>query len=151
RRGRGCWSPASASRCGCSRPRPAASTAGAAPTRSGMTPRSAAALAPLRSRRRWAGSAPPAAERVAASRGTLEDFGQLQRLGPLAPVAAPEVLGEALADDRQRDGDVGEAHDVGAPVRLLAPGDALGRERGAAEAAVDRVVRGDLDRSLVGR
>src|SRR6516162_8355589 len=75
----------------------------------------------------------------------LEHFGQLQRLGALAPVAAPEVLGEALADDRQRDRDVGEAHDVGAAVRLLAPRDALGGEGRAAETAVDRVVRRDLD------
>src|SRR4029453_8958299 len=74
----------------------------------------------------------------------LEDFGQLQRLWLLAPVAAPEVLGQPLAEDRERDRDVGEAHDVGAAVRFLAPGDALGRQGGAAEPAEDRVVGRDL-------
>src|SRR5262245_1066256 len=81
----------------------------------------------------------------------LEDFAELQRLGPRAPVPAPEVLGQPLTDDRQRDGDIGEAHDVVAAVRLLTPGDALGRERGATEPTEDGIVGGDLNRGLVRR
>src|SRR5207249_11671079 len=114
--------------------------------------RASAAPSPAlaRSRRRRESPSRPA-ERVAASRWALEDFGQLQRLGPLAPMPASEVLGQPLTDDRQRDRDVGEAHDVGAAVGFLAPRDAFGGEGGAAEAAVDRVVGRDLDRGLVRR
>src|SRR5437016_9849337 len=80
----------------------------------------------------------------------LEDLGEAQRPGLPAEVSGAEVLEQPLADQRERDRHVREAHDVRAALRLLAPRDALGGERGAAQAAVDGVVRGDLDRGDVG-
>src|SRR5213594_1717900 len=80
----------------------------------------------------------------------LEDLGEAQRPGLPAEVSGAEVLEQPLADQRERDRHVREAHDIRAALRLLAPRDALGGERGAAQAAVDGVVRGDLDRGDVG-
>src|SRR5439155_11049444 len=81
----------------------------------------------------------------------LENLRQLQWLRPITAVPRTEGLREPLADYRKRERHVGEAHDVVAPVGFLAPGDALGGERRAAEAAEHGVVGRDLDRRLVRR
>src|SRR5437867_10974662 len=70
----------------------------------------------------------------------LEDLGEVQRTGLRAAVSGAEVLEQPLADQRERDRHVREAHDVRAALRLLAPRTALLNERGATHPAVDGVV-----------
>ena len=86
--------------------------------------------------------------RSGASEGPAQIGGDARAGG--AYVTRAVGLGEALAEQRQRDGQVGEHYDVPTLGRFLSPRDALGVNAGPTQAPEDGVVGRDLDGRHVG-